>query len=134
MESVGAMLGMPLIRVLEVATFYTMFHLEPVGTKAHVQVCGTTPCMLRGSGELIDVCRRRIHERPHHVSANGASHGRKSSASARASTLPMVQIGKDNYEDLTRTRLKSCWTRSRVASGRGRARRTSANPRSPSAG
>jgi NADH-quinone oxidoreductase subunit E len=101
MESVGAMLGMPLIRVLEVATFYTMFHLEPVGTKAHVQVCGTTPCMLRGSGELIDVCRRRIHERPHHVSANGAFSWEEVECLGACVNAPMVQIGKDNYEDLT---------------------------------
>src|SRR5918997_1527868 len=66
MEGVAAMLGMPLIRVLEVATFYTMFHLEPVGATAHVQVCGTTPCMLRGSGEIVDMCRARIHAHPHH--------------------------------------------------------------------
>ena len=58
-ESVAGMLGMPLIRVLEVATFYTMFYLEPVGSKAHIQVCGTTPCMLRGAGELIEICRHR---------------------------------------------------------------------------
>ena len=57
-EAVAEMLGMPLIRVLEVATFYTMFHLEPVGAKAHIQVCGTTPCMLRGAGDLIEVCQQ----------------------------------------------------------------------------
>ena len=71
-EGVAEMLGMPLIRVLEVATFYTMFHLEPVGSKAHIQVCGTTPCMLRGAGELIEICRQRIHHEPHHLSADGA--------------------------------------------------------------
>ena len=81
-ESVAAMLGMPTIRVLEVATFYTMFHLEPVGRVAHVQVCGTTPCMLRGAGDLIDLCRSRIHEHPHHVSADGAFSWRRWSASA----------------------------------------------------
>jgi NADH:ubiquinone oxidoreductase subunit E len=53
---------MPYIRVLEVATFYTMFQLEPVGKKAHVQVCGTTPCMLRGSEDLMKVCKRKIAE------------------------------------------------------------------------
>ena len=56
-EAVATMLGMAYIRVLEVATFYTMFLLQPVGKKAHVQVCGTTPCMLRGAGDLIDVCK-----------------------------------------------------------------------------
>src|SRR6201987_1727280 len=52
---VAETLGMPVIRVFEVATFYTMFQLEPVGDVALVQVCGTTPCMLRGAGELIKV-------------------------------------------------------------------------------
>ena len=83
-EYVADMLGMPLIRVLEVATFYTMFYLEPVGAKAHVQVCGTTPCMLRGAGDLIEVCRRasttsRIISPP-----TGAFRGKRSSASAPA--------------------------------------------------
>jgi NADH-quinone oxidoreductase subunit E len=71
-ERVADMLGMPLIRVLEVATFYTMFHLEPVGRKAHIQICGTTPCMLRGAGEIIEIGRERIHLHPHHCSADGA--------------------------------------------------------------
>src|SRR5579875_3035628 len=67
---VAEMLSMPVIRVLEVATFYTMFMLEPVGTHALVQVCGATPCMVRGAGALIDVCKRRIG--PHdHRSADG---------------------------------------------------------------
>jgi len=101
MEGVGCMLGMPLIRVLEVATFYTMFHLEPVGTKAHVQVCGTTPCMLRGSGEIIDACRRRIHEHPHHLSADGAFSWEEVECLGACVNAPMVQIHKDTYEDLT---------------------------------
>ena len=65
---VGEFLDMPRIRVLEIATFYTMFHLEPVGRIAHLQVCGTTPCWLRGANDLKDVCRRRIGEQ-HHPSA-----------------------------------------------------------------
>ena len=69
METVANMLGMAYIRVLEVATFYTMFLLQPVGKKAHVQVCGTTPCMLRGSDEIIKVCKSRIHNDAFHVSA-----------------------------------------------------------------
>ena len=60
-ETVAKMLDMPKIRVLEVATFYTMFQLAPVGKKAHIQVCGTTPCMLRGSEELIELCKRKIN-------------------------------------------------------------------------
>ena len=63
------MLGMPYIRALEVATFYTQFQLKPVGTRAHVQVCGTTPCMLRGAEALMDVCRKRIHPDQFHTNA-----------------------------------------------------------------
>ena len=101
-EGVAAMLAMPPIRVLEVATFYTMFHLEPVGTKAHVQVCGTTPCMLAGAGEIIEVCRSRIHEHPHHRSADGAFSWEEVECMGACVNAPMVQIGKENYEDLTR--------------------------------
>ncbi|NOZ31796.1 MAG: NADH-quinone oxidoreductase subunit NuoE, partial [Alphaproteobacteria bacterium] len=64
-EHVADMLSMPVIRVLEVATFYTQFQLVPVGTRAHVQVCGTTPCMLRGAEDLRAVCQRKIHAQPH---------------------------------------------------------------------
>src|SRR6059058_1646533 len=67
-EHVAEFLGMAKIRVLEVATFYTMFNLEPVGKKAHVQVCGTTPCRLRGAGDIIEVCQSRIHHDPFHLS------------------------------------------------------------------
>src|SRR3984885_6731215 len=69
-EHVAAFLGMPNIRVLEIATFYTMFMLEPVGRKGHVQLCGTTPCMLRGAEDLRKVCERRIHPDQFHVSAD----------------------------------------------------------------
>ena len=71
-EVIAAMLGMPKIRVLEVATFYTMFHLEPVGRIAHLQVCGTTPCWLRGANDLKDVCRKKISREQFHLSADGA--------------------------------------------------------------
>ncbi len=100
-EHVAEMLAMPTIRVLEVATFYTMFHLEPVGERAHVQVCGTTPCMLRGAGEIIDVCRRRIHAKPHHRSADGAFSWEEVECLGACVNAPMVQIFADTYEDLT---------------------------------
>ena len=70
-RAVADLLEMPYIRVLEVATFYTMFQLQPVGKKAHVQVCGTTPCRLRGAGDLIEVCQSRIHHDPFHLSKDG---------------------------------------------------------------
>ena len=100
-ENVAAMLGMPLIRVLEVATFYTMFHLEPVGSKAHIQVCGTTPCMLRGSNDLIDVCRKRIHPEQHHLSADGFLSWEEVECLGACVNAPMIQVSKDTYEDLT---------------------------------
>ena len=100
-EGVADLLGMPQIRVLEVATFYTMFHLEPVGSKAHVQVCGTTPCMLRGAGELIEVCRRRIHEQQHHRSADGTLSWEEVECLGACVNAPMVEIFSDTYEDLT---------------------------------
>ena len=98
---VSDLLGMAHIRGLEIATFYTMFLLEPCGTKAHVQVCGTTPCMLRGAQALLDVCRRRIHHDPHHVSADGAFSWEEVECLGACVNAPMVLIGKDTYEDLT---------------------------------
>jgi NADH-quinone oxidoreductase subunit E len=100
-EYVADLLGMAYIRVLEVATFYTMFLLSPVGRKAHVQVCGTTPCMLRGSDELFKVCRRRIHHDPFHVSADGDFSWEEVECLGACVNAPMVLIGKDTYEDLT---------------------------------
>ncbi len=100
-EAVAGMLDMALIRVLEVATFYTMFQLEPVGAKAHVQVCGTTPCRLRGAEALIDVCRRRIHDEQHHRSADGAFSWEEVECLGACVNAPMIQVGKDTYEDLT---------------------------------
>jgi NADH-quinone oxidoreductase subunit E len=101
MEEVAKLLDMSFIRVYEIATFYTMFQLSPVGRKAHVQVCGTTPCMLRGAEELKDVCRRRIHAEPHHLSADGEFSWEEVECLGACVNAPMVQIWKDTYEDLT---------------------------------
>ena len=98
---VADMLDMPYIRALEVATFYTMFHLEPVGRKAHVQVCGTTPCMLLGAGELIKVCRKRIAEQPHALSAAGDFSWEEVECLGACVNAPMIQVASDTYEDLT---------------------------------
>ena len=100
-EEVGRILDMPFIRVLEVATFYTMFHLAPVGKKAHVQVCGTTPCMLRGAEDLKAVCKRRIHAEPHHLSEDGDFSWEEVECLGACVNAPMVQIFSDTYEDLT---------------------------------
>jgi NADH-quinone oxidoreductase subunit E len=100
-EAVGQMLGMAYIRVLEVATFYTMFLLQPVGKKAHVQVCGTTPCMLRGAEELFKVCKSRIHHDPFHVSPDGNFSWEEVECLGACVNAPMVLIWNDTYEDLT---------------------------------
>lgn len=98
---VADMLDMPYIRVLEVATFYTMFQLQPVGKKAHVQVCGTTPCMLRGAGDLIAVCKKRIAAHAHELSADGDFSWEEVECLGACVNAPMVQVFKDTYEDLT---------------------------------
>ena len=100
-EAVAALLGMAKIRVLEVATFYTMFLLSPVGRKAHIQVCGTTPCVLRGAEELFKVCHRRINEEAFHVSADGDFSWEEVECLGACVNAPMVLIGRDTYEDLT---------------------------------
>ena len=100
-EYVGKMLDMAYIRVLEVATFYTMFHLSPVGRKAHIQVCGTTPCMLRGSEDLIAVCQSKIHPEPHHLNADGSLSWEEVECLGACVNAPIIQVVKDTYEDLT---------------------------------
>jgi len=98
-EHVGDMLGMPYIRVLEVATFYTMFNLEPVGTY-FIQLCGTTPCALRGADRIIKVCKERIGEQ-RHVTADGKFSWLEVECLGACCNAPMVQINDDFYEDLT---------------------------------
>ena len=100
-EYVADMLGMAYIRVLEVATFYTMFLLAPVGRKAHVQWCGTTPCLLRGGEDIKKVCERRIHHDQFHVSADGDFSWEEVECLGACVNAPMVLIGRDTYEDLT---------------------------------
>ena len=101
MRVVADLLGMPYIRVYEIATFYTMFQLSPVGKKAHVWVCGTTPCMLRGAEALVEVCGRRIHPEQLHLSKDGDFSWEEVECLGVCANAPMVQIGKDTYEDLT---------------------------------
>lgn len=105
-ESVAEMLGMPYIRVLEVATFYTQFQLQPVGTRAHVQVCGTTPCMLRGAEDLRAVCQSKIHHDAHHLNSDGSLSWEEVECAGACVNAPMVTIGMDTYEDLTPQRLE----------------------------
>jgi len=105
-EYVADMLSMAYIRVLEIATFYTQFQLKPVGTKAHVQVCGTTPCMLRGAGDLIKVCKNKINEAPFVTNKDGTLSWEEVECLGACTNAPMVMIFKDTYEDLTPERLE----------------------------
>ncbi len=104
-ECVAGMLGMAYIRVLEVATFYFMFHLQPVGAVAHIQVCGTTSCMICGAEDLVAVCRRTIAPEPFEVSQDGKMSWEEVECLGACSNAPMAQIGKDYYEDLTAEKL-----------------------------
>lgn len=105
-EHVAELLEMPYIRALEVATFYTMFQLAPVGTHAHVQVCGTTPCMLRGAEDLRAVCQRKINPEPFFTNEAGTMSWEEVECLGACVNAPMVLIGKDTYEDLTPRRLE----------------------------
>src|SRR5690606_38130817 len=104
-EKVAEMLGMAYIRVLEVATFYTQFRLQPVGTGAHIQVCGTTPCMLRGAESLIEVCKSKIHPQAHHTNADGTMSWEEVECIGACVNAPMIAIFHDTYEDLTAERM-----------------------------
>jgi NADH-quinone oxidoreductase subunit E len=105
-EKVAKMLDMAFIRVLEVATFYTQFQLHPVGSRAHVQVCGTTPCMLRGSEALMNVCKSKIHSHAFERNDDGTLSWEEVECLGACVNAPMVMIGKDTYEDLTPERLE----------------------------
>jgi NADH-quinone oxidoreductase subunit E len=98
-EHVAHLLGMPKIRVLEVATFYTMFNLEPVG-KFHVQLCGTTPCVLRGADKLLKLCHDKIGEQMH-VTADGKLSWVEVECLGACVNAPVAQINVDYYEDLS---------------------------------
>src|SRR6202161_295457 len=104
-EKIAAMLDMPNIRVLEVATFYTMFNLAPVG-RHYVQLCGTTPCMLAGSDDIKAVCRERIGEQGH-VTSDGVFSWLEVECLGACCNAPMVQINDDYYEDLTQENFAS---------------------------
>ncbi len=106
-EYVANMLGMAYIRVLEVATFYFMFQLQPVGSVAHIQICGTTSCMICGAEELIAVCQELVSKAPHALSADGKFSWEEVECMGACANAPMAQIGKDYYEDLTADKLRA---------------------------
>ena len=104
-EFVARELDMPPVRVMEVASFYTMFNLAPVG-RFHVQVCGTTPCMLRGSDDVLAACYKR-GLRKGHTTADGLFTLTEVECLGACTNAPMVQINDDNYEDLTEASMKA---------------------------
>ena len=99
-RAVAELLAMPVIRVLEIATFYTMFMLEPVGSVALVQVCGTTPCQLRGAEGIIAVCQRKFGPRDHRTK-DGKFYWQEVECMGACSNAPMAAINDYYYEDLT---------------------------------
>ncbi|WP_299653961.1 NADH-quinone oxidoreductase subunit E [uncultured Tateyamaria sp.] len=104
-EAVADMLGLAYIRALEVASFYFMFQLQPVGSVAHIQVCGTTSCMICGAEDLVAVCKDKIASKAHQLSADGKFSWEEVECLGSCANAPMAQIGKDYYEDLTAARM-----------------------------
>lgn len=100
-EYVAEMLDMPYMRALEVATFYFMFQLAPVGSVAHLQICGTTSCMICGAEDLMKVCKEKIAPEPFQLSEDGKFSWEEVECLGACANAPMMQVGKDYYEDLT---------------------------------
>jgi NADH-quinone oxidoreductase E subunit len=99
MKCIGKFLDMPYIKVYEVATFYTMYNLAPVG-KHFVQVCTTTPCMIRGAYKLVEACREKISENENELSTDQSCSWMEVECLGACVNAPMMQINDDYYEDL----------------------------------
>ena len=99
MKCIGKLLDMPYIKVYEVATFYTMYNLAPVG-KHFVQVCTTTPCMIRGAYKLVEACKEKISEKENELSKNKSCPWMEVECLGACVNAPMLQINDDYYEDL----------------------------------
>ena len=105
MKYIAKFLNMPYIKVYEVATFYSMYNLSPVG-KFFYQVCTTTPCMLRGAYKLVDVCRKKISKNENEISNNGNTSWMEVECLGACINAPMIQINEDYYEDLDEKKLE----------------------------
>ena len=105
MKYIAKFLNMPYIKVYEVATFYSMYNLSPVG-KFFYQVCTTTPCMLRGAYKLVDVCRKKISKNENEISNNGNTSWMEVECLGACINAPMMQINEDYYEDLDEKKLE----------------------------
>jgi len=99
LKYIGKFLSMPYINVYEIATFYTMYNLAPVG-KYHVQVCTTSPCLLRGANKVIKICQNKISKQQDKISENGLCSWTEVECLGACVSAPMIQINKDYYEDL----------------------------------
>ena len=105
MKYIAKMLNMPYIKVYEVATFYTMYNLAPVG-EYFVQVCTTTPCMLRGAYKLVDVCKNKISKNESKLSKDGKSSWMEVECLGACVNAPIIQINDDYFEDLDPQKLE----------------------------
>tara|TARA_B100001029_G_C15007011_1_gene421789 strand:- start:606 stop:1208 length:603 start_codon:yes stop_codon:yes gene_type:complete len=99
LKYIGKFLSMPYIKVYEIATFYTMFNLSPVG-KYYVQVCTTSPCLLRGAAEIVRACQKKISKNANEISKNGLCSWTEVECLGACVNAPMMQVNKDYYEDL----------------------------------
>ena len=105
MKYIAKFLDIPYIKVYEVATFYTMYNLAPVG-KFFFQVCTTTPCMLRGAYKLVDVCKKKISEKENEISKDGKISWIEVECLGACVNAPMMQINEDYFEDLDEKKLE----------------------------
>ena len=106
MKYIAKFLNMPYIKVYEVATFYSMYNLSPVG-KFFYQVCTTTPCMLRGAYKLVDVCKEKISNKENEISSDGNSSWMEVECLGACINAPMIQINDEYYEDLDEKKLEN---------------------------
>ncbi len=106
MKYIAKFLSMPYIKVYEVATFYSMYNLTPVG-KFFYQVCTTTPCMLRGAYKLVDVCKKKISNKENEISSDGNSSWVEVECLGACINAPMIQINDEYYEDLDEKKLEN---------------------------
>ena len=102
---VAKLLGMPYIKIYEIVTFYSMFNLSPVG-KFYVQVCTTTPCMIRGAKELVDICKKNISEKQNELSENKLCSWTEVECLGACVNAPIIQINQDYFEDLNKDECK----------------------------
>jgi NADH-quinone oxidoreductase E subunit len=103
MKYIGKFLNMPYIKVYEVATFYTMYNLAPVG-KHFIQVCTTTPCMIRGAYKLVEACKEKVSENENELSKDQSCSWMEVECLGACVNAPMMQINDDYYEDLDKNK------------------------------